>query len=115
MFFEVSEESPEESGLGLMKGKVVKIRTQQKLPHIGWNHLEIKKHFCPLFRDVDDGYVYFVHSYHINTEEDVVASTTDYGCQINASIWKNNIFGTQFHPEKSGAIGLQILKNFVEL
>ena len=115
MFFEGSEESLGEKGLGLMKGKVIKIRTKQKLPHIGWNSLEIKKKACPLFEDVDNGYVYFVHSYHVVPEEDVVVATTSYGCKINAGVWKNKVFGTQFHPEKSGDLGLRILKNFVEI
>lgn len=115
MFFEGSEESPATEGLGLMKGKVVEIRTKFRLPHIGWNSLEIKKRSCPLFKGVDNGYAYFLHSYHVLPEENVVVATTNYGCEITASVWKNNVFGTQFHPEKSGALGLQILKNFVEL
>lgn len=115
MFFENSEESPEIKGLELMRGKVTRIRTKLKLPHIGWNSLEIKKKSCPLFQNIDNGYAYFVHSYHALPEEDVVAATTNYGCKITASVWKKNVFGTQFHPEKSGALGLQILKNFLEL
>jgi glutamine amidotransferase len=115
MFFESSEESFAVNGLGLMKGKVVKVRTELKLPHIGWNSLEIEKKTCPLFKDVDNGYVYFVHSYHAVPEEDVIVATTSYGCKITASVWKNNVFGTQFHPEKSGAVGLRILKNFLEV
>jgi glutamine amidotransferase len=115
MFFEESEESPATEGLGLMKGKVVKIRTNLRLPHIGWNSLEIRKKACPLFNSIDKGYAYFVHSYHALPEEDVVAATTSYGCKVNASVWKKNVFGTQFHPEKSGALGLQVLKNFLEL
>lgn len=113
--FESSEESPSVKGLGVLKGGVVKIPTRLKLPHIGWNRLKIKKKTCPLFDGVDDGHVYFAHSYHALPKEDVVAATTDYGCEIIASVWKNNVFGTQFHPEKSGPIGLKILKNFLEL
>jgi glutamine amidotransferase len=115
MFFEGSEEFPAIEGLGLIKGKVVKIRTKLRLPHIGWNSLEIRKEACPLFKGVDDGYAYFVHSYHALPEENVIAATTSYGCEITASVWKKNVFGTQFHLEKSGALGLQILKNFLEL
>jgi len=115
MFFEGSEESPMVEGLGLMRGKVVKIRTKLRLPHIGWNSLEIQKKACPLFGDIDKGFAYFLHSYHALPEEDVVVATTSYGCAINASVWKDNVFGTQFHPEKSGALGLKILKNFLEL
>jgi len=115
MFFEGSEESSKVEGLELMKGKVVKIRTELKLPHIGWNSLEIRKKACPLFKGVDKGFAYFLHSYHALPEEDVIVGTTSYGCKITASVWKNNVFGTQFHPEKSGAFGLRILKNFLEL
>lgn len=115
MFFEGSEESPTVKGLGLMRGKVVKISTKLRLPHIGWNSLEIRKKACPLFRGIDKGFAYFLHSYHALPEEDVVAATTSYGCTITASVWKDNVFGTQFHPEKSGALGLKILRNFLEL
>jgi len=115
MFFENSEESPTVDGLGLMKGKVVKVMTELRIPHIGWNLLEIGKKDCPLLKDVDNGYVYFVHSYHAVPEEDIVVATTRYGCKITAGVWKNNFFGMQFHPEKSGALGLKILKNFLEI
>lgn len=115
VLFEDSEESPAVRGLGLMRGKAVKIETELMVPHIGWNSLEIRKGTCPLFRDIDGGFAYFVHSYHVLPEEDVIAATTSYGGQITASVWKNNVFGTQFHPEKSGPLGLQILKNFLEL
>jgi len=115
MFFEGSEESSATEGLRLMKGKVVKIRTKLRLPHIGWNSLEIKNKACPLFRGVDKEYAYFAHSYHALPEENVVAATTSYGCEINVCVWKKNVFGTQFHLEKSGVLGLQILKNFLEL
>lgn len=115
VFFEGSEEFPGEKGLGLMKGRVAKIRTGLNLPHIGWNSLEIKKVTCPLFKGIKNGFVYFAHSYQALPEEDVVAATTSYGCEITASVWKDNIFGTQFHPEKSGPTGLRMLKNFLEL
>jgi len=115
MLFESSEESPGLKGLAVMKGKIVRMPTKLKLPHIGWNRLEIKKRTCPLFNGVNDGYVYFAHSYHVSPKEDGVAATTDYGCKVTASVWKNNIFGTQFHPEKSGSVGLMVLKNFLEL
>lgn len=115
VLFEGSEESPGLKGLAVMKGKIVRIPTKLKLPHIGWNSLEIKKRKCPLFKGVNDGYVYFAHSYHVSQKEDGVAATTDYGCKVTASVWKDNIFGTQFHPEKSGPLGLMILKNFLEL
>jgi glutamine amidotransferase len=115
MFFEESEETSNVDGLKLLRGKVVKIKTKLKLPQIGWNYLEIRKKDCPLFKGINNGYVYFVHSYHALPEEDIVVATTDHGAEINASVWKNQLFGTQFHPEKSGRMGLEILKNFVEL
>jgi glutamine amidotransferase len=115
MFFEESEEAPKVEGLGLLKGKIRKIRTSQNLPQIGWNFLEIRNKTCPLFKEIKNGYVYFVHSYHPFPEENIVVATTEYGTEINASVWKNHLFGMQFHPEKSGEMGLQILKNFVEL
>lgn len=115
IFFEGSEEAPEEKGLGIMKGSVAKIKTNLNLPHIGWNHLKVRKTECPLFKGVNGGDVYFVHSYHAVPDEDVIAATTDYGSEICASVWKDNVFGTQFHLEKSGAIGLRILKNFLEI
>jgi glutamine amidotransferase len=115
MFFESSKESPGARGLSTMKGKVVKIPTRLKLPQIGWNSLRIEKKSCPLFRRVKDADVYFVHSYHALLEEDVVAATTDYGCKVTAVVWKCNVFGTQFHPEKSGRVGLKMLGNFLEV
>lgn len=115
MFFEESEEAPKVEGLGLLKGIIRKIRTPQNLPQIGWNYLEIRNKTCPLFKEINNGCVYFVNSYHPFPEENIVVATTEYGTEINASVWKNHLFGTQFHPEKSGELGLQILKNFVEL
>ena len=115
MFFESSEESPNTNGLGIMEGKVEKINTSLRLPHIGWNYLEIIKEQCPLFYGIRNGYVYFVHSYHAVPKEDVISAKTEYGNHICASVWKNNVFGTQFHPEKSGKLGLEILRNFLEL
>jgi glutamine amidotransferase len=113
--FEYSEETADTKGLELIRGSVVKIKTKLRLPHIGWNSIKIAKNACPIYKGVSNSFTYFVHSYHPLPEEDVVTATTDYGCRINASVWKKNIFGTQFHPEKSGVVGLQILKNFSEL
>jgi glutamine amidotransferase len=113
--FEGSEEAPEARGMGLIKGKVVKIRTNLPLPHIGWSRVKVLKESCPLFRGVGEGYAYFVHSYHALPEEDVIAATTEYGERITAAVWRENLFGVQFHPERSGLYGLRILKNFVEL
>ncbi|MEM2915137.1 MAG: imidazole glycerol phosphate synthase subunit HisH [Candidatus Bathyarchaeia archaeon] len=114
IFFEKSEESPRIAGLGIMKGKVERIRTNLKLPHIGWNSITVDKKNSILFKDVENGYVYFVHSYHPIPEQDITVASTQYGSKITAAVEKSNIFGVQFHPEKSGKTGLQILKNFLE-
>jgi glutamine amidotransferase len=115
IMLEGSEEAPEVRGMGLIKGKVVKMRTNLPLPHIGWSRVKVLKESCPLFREVGDDYAYFVHSYHALPEEDVIAATTEYGERITAAVWRENLFGVQFHPERSGLYGLRILKNFVEL
>ena len=115
MLFEASEEDPGKAGLGLMKGKIVKIRTKYKLPHIGWNRVHIRREECPLLKGLEDGYAYFVHSYHAAPNENVVAAITDYGCEVTAAVWKGNLYGLQFHPERSGRFGLEILKNLLRL
>ena len=118
ILFEESEESPNVLGLGLFKGKLKKIpkTNNLKVPHIGWNNLEIKKHDY-LFKGLSNNpFVYFVHSYFLHSEDrSIVSSETDYGVKIDASISKKNIFATQFHPEKSGDVGIAILKNFINL
>lgn len=123
LLFDVSYEDGQHTGLGLLPGKVVRfdfpisrIAQPLKIPHIGWNQI-CPKPCCPLFNGVEnDSYVYFVHSYHaVSLDEDVIAATTDYGYAFPSAVWSNNIFATQFHPEKSQAIGQQMLKNFVEL
>lgn len=112
MIFDVSYEYGEHKGLGLIPGKVVLLPDNVKKPHIGWNSLNIKKRE-PLYAGLGDNpYVYFVHSYYLQTEADVVSATTDYGKEIQVAVQKDNIFAVQFHPEKSGDVGLQILKNF---
>jgi glutamine amidotransferase len=103
-------------GLGLIPGQVARIETEYKLPHIGWNSLRFQND-SPLFRGLDDGaYVYFVHSFcgYAQREEDVIART-EYGPSVVAAVSRGNVYGCQFHPEKSGEIGLAILKNFGEL
>lgn len=116
LLFEGSEETPGVSGLGVLKGKIIKIpaETGLKIPHIGWNSLVVKEN-AGLFKNLEPNpYVYFVHSYYLRAENpDVVSSTTNYGIEIDASVQRNNLFATQFHPEKSGKTGLQMLKNFV--
>lgn len=118
LLFESSEESPGVAGLSVLRGKIVRIPDKEgfKVPHIGWNSLNIKPD-AKLFRGIpNQSYVYFVHSYYLIAEEpEIVAATTNYVVNIHASVEQDNIFACQFHPEKSGAIGLQILKNFAEL
>jgi glutamine amidotransferase len=107
------------AGLGIFQGKVVRFpqRDGLKVPQIGWNQLEIVRPDCPLYKDIPDGsYVYFVHSFFPKPiDESVVATRTTYGEPFASSVWKDNVFATQFHPEKSQADGLKILKNFAEL
>lgn len=115
VFFQDSEESPGIKGLGLLKGRVKRIEADLKLPHIGWNSLEVKKRTCPLFKGIENGYVYYANTYYVRPREDIVTATSDYGTKVTASVQKGNIYGTQFHPEKSGKFGLKILENFLEL
>lgn len=118
LLFEESEESPGVKGLGIFKGKIKKFSPDMglKIPHIGWNSLEIKQKDT-LFKDVpENSYVYFVHSYYLHAEdENDIATITNYGIDFHSAVGKNNIFATQFHPEKSGDVGLQILKNFASM
>lgn len=116
LLFDWGEEGERCKGLGLVSGNIERIQTEFKLPHIGWNSLTFQNG-SPLFRGLDDGtYVYFVHSFcgHAWREEDVTART-QYGSSIVAAVSHNGVYGCQFHPEKSGDAGLQILKNFGEL
>jgi len=118
--FEASDEFNScAAGLGIFKGKVVRFSEKHglKIPQIGWNQTEIVRPDCPLFRDIPDrSYFYFVHSFHPQpSEESVIATRTDYGDAFASSVWRDNVFATQFHPEKSQRVGLQLLKNFVTL
>lgn len=116
LLFDLGEEGKSCEGLGLVSGSVVRIQTDFKLPHIGWNSLTFQNN-APLFRGLEDGtYVYFVHSFCgcASREEDVIART-QYGPSVVAAVSHNGVYGCQFHPEKSGEAGLQILKNFGEL
>ena len=116
LLFESSEESPEACGLSILKGKVKRIPDKEgfKVPHIGWNSLKIAEG-AALFQGIpQDSHVYFVHSYYLEAEEPVVTATTDYVVDIHASVQKENLFACQFHPEKSGAVGLKLLKNFAQ-
>ena len=118
LLYESSEETPGVEGLGILKGKILKIPEQKdlKIPHMGWNSLHLQND-GRLFRGiVQNPYVYFVHSYYLKAgEEETVKATTEYSVNIHASVEKDNVFACQFHPEKSGDLGLQILKNFAEL
>lgn len=122
LLFEGSEESDGVEGLHLLDGKILRIPDKEglKIPHIGWNSLECKNQ-GRLFESlpVEAGknpYVYFVHSYYLKAQDEkIVTATTEYSVQIHASVEKGNIFACQFHPEKSSAVGLQILKNFAAL
>ncbi len=115
LLFESSEEGRGVKGLSILEGEILKIPNIKdlKIPHIGWNSLEIKKD-ARLFQGIEQGsYVYFVHSYYLKAKkEEEVTTITTYGVPIHSSIQKKNIYACQFHPEKSGEVGLQILKNF---
>ena len=119
MFADVGYEETKTKGLAWISGKVTKIDNQNgkyKLPHIGWNQLNIVKE-SKIFKDIqNNSHVYFVHSFEFVPEDkNVILATTDYSSKIVCSVQKENIFGTQFHPEKSDKIGLKMIKNFIEL
>ena len=114
LLFERSEEAPGVEGLGILKGEILRIPEAEglKIPHMGWNSLHLEND-GRLFRGIEEqSYVYFVHSYYLETDAPVVSATTDYGKEIQVAVQKDNIFALQFHPEKSGDVGLEILKNF---
>ena len=115
LLFPASEEGPGK-GLALFEGKNIRLQGEVKVPHMGWNTLRLVKQ-NPLFDGVaDESYVYFVHSlYPIPADKDIVASETEYGTTFASAITSKNVLGTQFHPEKSGDIGLNILENFVKI
>lgn len=115
LLFDESEESPGVKGLGILPGKVIKIPDcGLKIPHIGWNNIEISKESRIL--PTESEFMYFVHSYYINPQNsDVVSSYTTYGDKLGVSIERGNVFAVQFHPEKSGEAGLNILKKFISL
>ena len=119
MFADIGYEETETKGLGWMPGKVSKIDNQDgkyKLPHIGWNQINIVKE-SKIFKNIDNNsHMYFVHSYEfIPSDKNVISATTDYSTNIVCSVGKENLFGTQFHPEKSDKTGLQIIQNFINL
>lgn len=119
LLFKESQEAKGSSGLGVLKATVKRFQEKRgfKIPHIGWNQLKIIKPACPILKGIEDNsYVYFCHSYYPqNQDTEVTAATTDYGGDFTSVVWKDNLYGVQFHPEKSQDTGLRILKNFVEL
>ena len=119
MLFDRSYEYGEYEGLGLIPGEIVpmegRIPKELPIPHIGWNELALKQS-SPLMKNTDNGdYVYFVHSYYAETPAEYVIATTDYGVEMTAAVQKDNVYGCQFHPEKSSDVGLSILKAFCKL
>ena len=118
LLFESSEETPGVEGLGILKGKVLRIPDKEglKIPHIGWNSLKLSNNGRLFQGMIGEPYVYFVHSYYLQAEDPaIVKATTDYSTCIHASVEQGNVFACQFHPEKSSAVGLQILKNFAAI
>ena len=116
--FQGSEESPGVEGLGVFEGSVKRfdIAPELKVPQIGWNAVNQKRPECPMFNGIDDAaYFYFVHSFYVApSDQSIVAGETNYGLQYCSAVWKDNVFAAQFHPEKSQALGLQMLRNFRE-
>jgi imidazole glycerol-phosphate synthase subunit HisH len=115
LLFEESEEHGRHQGLGLLPGRVRRLPDDLTVPHMGWNRLHARRAH-PLFEGVPDGaHVYFVHSYYCEAPAEVVVATTDYGQEVAAVVGKGNVLGMQFHPEKSQAVGLKLVENFVRL
>lgn len=115
LLFETSYENGTYQGLGFLPGEIIKLDIPFKVPHMGWNQLEIVKEE-PIFKGISSGeYVYFVHSYHMEGPKHIVSAYTTYGKKIGIGVQKDTIYGLQFHPEKSGEAGLKMLKNFADL
>ena len=115
MFFEKSEEG-KEKGLGVMDGEVIILPNSMKVPHMGWNNLEIKKSGKLLEGVENDSWVYFVHSYRVKpNSNDIITAESDYGIKVPAVVEQDNFFGTQFHPEKSSSVGKIMIKNFLDV
>ncbi|NQX63790.1 imidazole glycerol phosphate synthase subunit HisH [Paenibacillus qinlingensis] len=116
LLFSSSEEHGQHEGLGLLPGTVVRFRGDYKVPHMGWNRLSYKQSDSPIFKGIEEGHVYFVHSYHAKPERETdLLAVTDYYQPITAIVGRENVYGMQFHPEKSGDIGMQLLGNFLTL
>jgi len=115
LLFESSEEFGEHQGLSILKGRVKRFpKSDLKVPHMGWNKI-FQKHQNSIFKEVDNPYLYFVHSYYVETEDKNILGETEYGVRFTSAVERDNIFGLQPHPEKSHKNGLHILKNFIEL
>jgi imidazole glycerol-phosphate synthase subunit HisH len=115
ILFSKSKESEGIKGLDIIEGEVLRLPEGVKIPHMGWNNLKILKK-CSLLDQIAEDYFYFVHSYYVKPEDDdIIVATVNYGMDLPAVICKKNIFATQFHPEKSGELGLEILRNFVKI
>jgi glutamine amidotransferase len=116
ILFTESEEFGHCKGLSIFKGKVPRFpQSDLKVPHMGWNNIKIKRHNPLLDGIPDKKHFYFVHSYYVDPDDkDIIATTSDYGLEFTSMVWKDNVFATQFHPEKSQALGLRMLKNFGE-
>lgn len=117
LLFESSEESPGVAGLGVLRGKIRRLPKEAglKIPHIGWNSLHFTKP-SGFFQGIpEESYVYYVHSYYLEAQEDVVIATTEYGATIHGAVKKGNLIACQFHPEKSGELGLDLLRNFARM
>lgn len=114
LLFTESEEDGLHKGLDIIKGRVVRFSDEVKVPHMGWNQIKIEKDNL-IYKDIpNNSYFYFVHSYYpVLEDKDAIATTTDYGIEFVSSVLKDNVFATQFHPEKSSDLGLKILENFV--
>lgn len=117
LIFSESEEGGLYKGLGILPGRVIRFSNNLKVPHMGWNQIDIKKPDIAILRNIPDhSYMYFVHSYYVIPEDtSVIATSTSYGIDFTSMIAKDNLFATQFHPEKSQKIGLQLLRNFGSL
>ena len=115
LLFEGSDEAPGVKGLGFFKGQVRLLHTELKIPHMGWNKLELRSP-SPLLEGAEGEYVYFVHSFHAEPEDrSIITSVCDYGMEVTASVGRGKVQAFQFHPEKSSRVGMRLLKNFVEL
>jgi imidazole glycerol-phosphate synthase subunit HisH len=120
LLFDKGYEDGEHDGMGILAGKCIRFEVDRtmglKVPHMGWNQLNVKRQ-SPIYKGIEEGCgVYFVHSYHVvPTDASVIATTTDYGVEFVSSIWRDNLVATQFHPEKSQAVGLSILANFARM